>query len=150
MLDFLYVRWTKTVKFGGTIYDGDSHLEFSNLHFKVFRLHAILHDALGVMQAHSGKGAGYCYMIWRGPNSCLLGYLTKLILCLFVKFCLTSLFVSVVFWFSMSCIVLDFELAGNDVNKELEVFLLGKFLVVGVPTSSSKKVQTQKTSFFLY
>ena len=30
-------------------------------HFKVFRLHAILHDAAGAVRVHSGKGPGYCY-----------------------------------------------------------------------------------------
>ena len=32
-------------KFGGTIVYGDSFLEFLFRHFKVIRLHAILHDA---------------------------------------------------------------------------------------------------------
>ena len=36
---------------------------------KVFRLHAILHDAAGAVRVQSGKGPGYCYMIGRGPNS---------------------------------------------------------------------------------
>ena len=56
-------------KFGGTIDDGDSYLEFFFRHSKVFRLHAILHDAAGTVRAHSGKGPGYCYMIGRGQNS---------------------------------------------------------------------------------
>ena len=55
-------------KFGGTIVYGNSYLEFLFRHFKVFRLHAILHDAAGAQRAHSGKGLGYCYMIGRGPN----------------------------------------------------------------------------------
>ena len=41
---------------------------------KVFRLHAILHDAAGAVRSHTGKGPGYCYKIGRGPNSCLLGH----------------------------------------------------------------------------
>ena len=59
-------------KFGGNIGYGDSYLEFLFRHFKVFRLHAILHDAAGAVRTRSGKGPGYCYMIGRGPNSCLL------------------------------------------------------------------------------
>ena len=55
-------------KFGGTIGYGESYLEFLFRHFKVFRLHAILHDAAGAVRAYSGKGPGYCYMIGRGPN----------------------------------------------------------------------------------
>ena len=45
-------------------------MEFLFRHFKVFRLHAILHDGAGAERAHSGKGPGYRYMIGRGPNSC--------------------------------------------------------------------------------
>ena len=84
-------------KFGGTIGYGDSYLEFLFRHFKVFRLHQILHDAAGAVQAHSGKGPGYCYMIGRGPNSCLLGHVTGLLFCLYVKIFLPSIFNSVDF-----------------------------------------------------
>ena len=64
---------------GGTIGYGDSYLEFLFRHFKVFRLHAIIHDAAGAVLAHSGKALGYCCMIGRGPNSCLLGHVTGLL-----------------------------------------------------------------------
>ena len=84
-------------KFGGTIGYGDSYLEFLFRHFKVFRLPQILHDAAGAVQAHSGKGPGYCYMIGRGPNSCLLGHVTGLLFCLYVKIVLPSIFNSVDF-----------------------------------------------------
>ena len=84
-------------KFGGTIGYGDSYLEFLVRQFKVFRLHAILHGAARTMQAHSGKGPGYCYMIGRGTNSCLLGQVTGLLFCLHVKIFLPSIFNSVDF-----------------------------------------------------
>ena len=75
-------------KFGGIIGYGDSFLEFSFRQFKIFRLHAILHHAAGAVRADSGKGPSYCYMIGRGPNSCLLGHVTGLLFCLYVKsFC---------------------------------------------------------------
>ena len=45
--------------FGGTIRYGDSYLEFFFRHFKVYRLHAILHDAARVVRARSGKGPEY-------------------------------------------------------------------------------------------
>ena len=64
---------------------------------KVFRLHAILHDAAGAVRSHSGKGPGYCYMIGRGPNSRLLGHVTGLLFCLYVKLFLPSTFKSVDF-----------------------------------------------------
>ena len=83
-------------KFGGTIGYGDSYLEFL-FHFKVFRLHATLHDAAGAVRAHSGKGPDYCYIIGRGPNSCLLGHVTGLLFCLYVKIFLPSIFNSVDF-----------------------------------------------------
>ena len=43
-------------KFDGTIGYGNSYLEFLFRHFKLFTLHAILHDAAGAVRAHSGKG----------------------------------------------------------------------------------------------
>ena len=84
-------------KFGGLIGYGNSCLDFAFRYSKVFRLHAILHDAAGPVRAHSGKGHGYCYMIGRGPNSCLLGHVTRLLFCLYVKIFLRSIFNSVDF-----------------------------------------------------
>ena len=84
-------------KAGGTIGYGISYLELLFRHFKTFRLHAILLDAAGAVRAHSGKGPGYCYMIGRGPNTCLLGHVTGLLFCLYVKIFLPSIFNSVDF-----------------------------------------------------
>ena len=84
-------------KFGGTIGYGNSYLDLLFRHFNIFRLHAIPHDAAGAVRAHSGKGPGYCYMIGRGPNSCLLGHVTGLLFCLHVKIFLPSIFNSVDF-----------------------------------------------------
>ena len=64
-------------KFGGTINYGDSYLDSVFRYSKVFRLHAILHDAAGAVRLQIGKGPGYCYMIGRGPNCCLLCHLTQ-------------------------------------------------------------------------
>ena len=83
--------------FGGLIGCGNSYLDCVFRYSKVFRLHAILHDAAGAVRAHSGKGPGYCYMIGRGPNSCLLGDVTGLLFCLYVKIFLPSNFNSVDF-----------------------------------------------------
>ena len=83
--------------FGGTIGYGDSYFEFLFRHVKVFRLHAILYDAAGAVRAHSGKGPGNCYMIGRGPNSFLLGHMTGLLFCLYVKIFLPFIFNSVDF-----------------------------------------------------
>ena len=65
-------------------------------------------------------------MVGRGPKSCLLGHVTRLFFCLYVKHLLPSIFISVDFWSSMSCIVIDIELANKNVLKELRVFTDGK------------------------
>ena len=85
------------VKFGGLIRYGNSYLDSVIPYSKVFRLHAILHDAAGSFRSHTGKGFGYCYMIGRGPNSCLLGHVTGLVFWLYVKLFLPSIFKSVDF-----------------------------------------------------
>ena len=72
-------------KFGGLIGYGNSCLDSVFRYSKVFRLHAILHDAAGAVRSHSGKGPAYCYMVVRGPNSCLLGHVTGPFFCLYVK-----------------------------------------------------------------
>ena len=84
-------------KYGGTIGYGNSYLELLFRLFKIFRLHAILHDAAGAVRAHSGKGPGYCYMIERGPNACLFSHVNGLLFCPYVKFFLPSIFNSVDF-----------------------------------------------------
>ena len=84
-------------EFGGTISYGDSYLDCVFRYSKVFRLHARLHDAAGAVRVHSGKGPGDCYMIGRGPNSCLLGHVTGLLFCLYVKIFLPSIFNSLDF-----------------------------------------------------
>ena len=81
-------------KFGGIFGYGNSYLELIFRHLKIFRLHAILHDAAGAVRSHSGKGPGYCYMIVRGANSCLLGQVTGLLFCLYVKIFPPSFFKS--------------------------------------------------------
>ena len=75
-------------KFVGLIGYGNSYLDSVFRYSKVFRLHAILHDAAGAVRSHTGKGLAYWYTIVRGPNSCLLGHLTGLLFCLYVKLCL--------------------------------------------------------------
>ena len=109
-------------KFGGTIGYGDSYLDSVFRYSKVFRLHAILHDAAGAVRLQTGKGPGYCYMIGRGPNCCLLGHVTGLLFCLYVKIFLPSIFKLIDFWISMSLIVLDIELTEKNIKKVLGLF----------------------------
>ena len=110
-------------KFGGTIGYGNSYLELLFRQFKIFRLHAILHDAAGAVRAHSGKGPGYCYMIGRGPISLLVGHVTGLLFCFHVKIFLPCFFNSVDFWNSLSCIVLDIVLTEKVILKELGLYI---------------------------
>ena len=79
-------------KFGGTIGYGESYLDSVFRYSIVFRLHAILHDAARAVRLQTRKGPGYCYMIGRGPNCCLLGHVTGLLFCLYVKIIQTSIF----------------------------------------------------------
>ena len=81
----------KRNKIGGFIGFGNSYLELLFRHFKAFRLHAILHDAAGPVPAHSGN----CYIIGRGPISCLIDHITGPLFCLYEKLSLPSIFNSV-------------------------------------------------------
>ena len=75
----------------------DSFTVSKNSFSKVFRLHAVLHDAAGAVHLHNGRGPRYCYMIGRGPNSCLLGHVTGLLYCLYLKLFVASIFILVDF-----------------------------------------------------
>ena len=133
------------LKSGGTIGYGDSYLDSVCRYSKVFRQHAILHDAAGAVRTHSGKGPGYCYMIGRGPNSCLLGHVTGLLFCLYVKIFLPSIFNSVDFWNSMSLIVLDIELTEKNIIKELELYIDGSLQGFSFPPRKTCKPNQQTT-----
>ena len=84
-------------RFGGLIGYGNSYLDSRICYSIVFRLHGILHDAAGAVRSHTGKGPGYCYMIGQGPNSCLLGHVTGLLFCPYIKIFVPSIFTSVDF-----------------------------------------------------
>ena len=77
---------------GGMFGYGDSYLDSVFRYSKVFRQNAILHDAAAAVRLQAGKGPGYCYMIGRDPNCCLLGHVTGLLFCLYVKIFLPSIF----------------------------------------------------------
>ena len=75
-----------TRPYGGTIGIGNSRLDVILKHFKIFRLHAILHDAAGYMRDCHEVGPGYCYVWNNFPiNSCLLGHITGLSYCIYLK-----------------------------------------------------------------
>ena len=84
---------------------GDSYSEFFFLHFKKFKIRAILYEAAEAVGAHSVKDLGYCYMIGWRPNLCVLGHMTGLLFYIHVKLFLPSIFDFVDFWRSMSYFV---------------------------------------------
>ena len=135
--------------FGGLIGYGNSCLDSVFHSSKVFRLHATLHDAAGALRTHSGKGPGYCYMIGQGPKFCLLGHVTGLLFCLYVKLFLPSIFNSVDFWSSMSLIVLDIEITEQNLIKELGLLIHGSlqgFSICPRKTFKPNKETTWNTS----
>ena len=77
---------------GGKVGYGDSYFDSVFRYSKVFRLHAILRDAAGAVRLQTDKGPGYCCMIGRGPNCCLLSHVTGLFFCLYVRIFLPSNF----------------------------------------------------------
>ena len=72
---------------GGLIGYGNSILDFFLARSKVFRLHAILHDSAGAVKATTNHEPCYCYLLPQIPSSCLLGHITGLFFCIFIKVC---------------------------------------------------------------
>ena len=84
-------------------------------------------------------------MIWRGAISCLLGHGTGLLFCIYLKFFRSSIFNSVDVWSSMSCFVVDIELADINFIKSWE-FCWRKNSDVLI--SSSKKSTNPQNKIF--
>lgn len=73
--------------FGGVIGIGNSKCDKVFHHFKLFRLHAIFHDAAGYMKETHNKGPGYCYAVPCSTfNSCIMGHVSGLCYCIYLKF----------------------------------------------------------------
>ena len=79
--------------FGGVIGWGNSCIGYFNS--KIFRLHAILHDAAGSVKSTTHKGPGYCFGLPRFPSSCFLGHVTGLLFCLYIKVFASTVYVCV-------------------------------------------------------
>ncbi len=77
------------VPHGGIIGVNNSKLDIIFRHFKIFRLHAALHDAFGYCRSNYNEGPGYSYVVKCNFNSCLIGHVTGLIyatyICVFKK-----------------------------------------------------------------
>ena len=78
---------------GGVIGVDDSRLDYFLGISKVFRLHAILHDASGFVKDYTDKGPGYVYAVdICNINNCLFGHLSGLGFCLYIKYFKSDLF----------------------------------------------------------
>lgn len=72
--------------FGGMIGIGNSRLHRYLARYKLFRLHAIIHDAAGLVKSRYNSGPGYCYMFSCCPiNSYFLGHVTGILFCIYSK-----------------------------------------------------------------
>ena len=112
-------------------------------HSKRIRLHALLHDAAGAVRWHSYKGPHYWYKNGREPNSCQLGYATRLHFCFSVKLFLQSTFVFFDFWSFLSCISKAFQLADTTVIIQLGVFSWehsGMYILSVIALETDKKI----------
>ena len=117
ILDFLHVRWTKNWNLVEPLVMGTRTGSF------YFVISKSLDYTQSYMMLLEQCGPGFCYMIGRGPSSCLLGHPNRLLFCLYVKIILPPIFESADFWNSMSLIVLDTELTEKDIIKELAVYI---------------------------
>ena len=131
--------------FGGLIGYGNYYVVSILCYLEIFRLHATLHDAAGAVRWRFGKEPGYCHKNGRGRNSCLLGHVTGLLFCLYLKIFVPSIFNSVDFWSSMSLIVLNLELTGKKVIKKLGVLFDGSLQWVSFCTPNTFKPNKQTT-----
>lgn len=84
--------YNENFEYGGLIGIGDSYLDKILKYSKIFRLHAVLHDACGAVRITTGKGPGYCYMYPSIPSFCLIGHFSGLLFCLYVKLFFPKLF----------------------------------------------------------
>ena len=88
-------------------------------------------------------------MIGRGPNCCLLGHVTGLLFCLYVKIFLPFIFNLIDVRVSMSLIVKDIELTEKNIIKELGRFIDGSvqgFSFCPPKTFKHNKLTTWNTS----
>ena len=71
--------------YGGLIGIDNSSLDKYLKNSKILRLHAILHDAAGFIHEFCQQGPPYCYMFPWNCNNSLLGLLSGIAFCLFIK-----------------------------------------------------------------
>ena len=70
---------------GGIIGIDDSKLDRIFKHSKIFRMHAVIHDAAGLVKSISNKGPGYSYILPLPISCCFFGHVFGLIFCTYIK-----------------------------------------------------------------
>ena len=111
--------------FGGLIGINNSCLDPLLKRFKVFRLHAILHDACGYMKNIRGLEPGYSYIIPCQISSCFIGHISGILFCVYLK-----LFKRSIFNLLNTSVVVDIECFRFQ-NKELiikEIAICGDYV----------------------
>ena len=146
MLLFGWLTFFTWMDCNGLLGCGESHWESKFCHFKVFRLHAILHDATGTVGSISGKRPGDCYIPGRVTTSSLFRHVIELLFCLSVKLFLRSFFSLVNVWSRMSHIVPDVQLRDKKAARELEALIDGN--VQGYFFSPPEKYKLTKQAFW--
>ena len=74
--------------YGGLIGPGKSYMDRCLNYFKLFRMHAVFHDAFGFMKSNFDLGPGYVYAVTEKPlfvNNMLLGHLSGLAYWVYLK-----------------------------------------------------------------
>ena len=71
--------------YGGLIGIDNSSLDKYLKNSKILELHAILHDAAGFIRKFYQQGPTYCFMLPWNCNKSLLGHLSGIAFCLFIK-----------------------------------------------------------------
>ena len=74
--------------YGGLIGPGKTYMDRCLKYFKLFRMHAVFHDAFGFMKSNSDLGPGYVYAVTEKPlfvKNMLPGHLSGLAYWLYLK-----------------------------------------------------------------
>ena len=122
--------------------------------WRTFNLHAIILDSTRAVRIHISTGHGFCFMIGRGSNLCLLGHLTGPFSCFFVKLFLSSIFNSVSFWTIISYLEINIEWADGNNIVEMGVFTDGNlhnthFFLQKCTISQNKQFAVRKSCVVL-
>ena len=146
ILDFYYVRWTKNLNLVEPLVMGTRNWNFCVVISKYLdytQYYMVLLEQCVRIVAKVQATATWLHE--DQIHVCLVSW-QDYCFCLYVKLFVPSIFKSVDFWSSMSCIVLDIELADKNFIKELGVFFDGR--VQGYSFRPPKTYKPTKQSFW--